>query len=303
MNAKTIVIAVLALIIAAATGLLIQNWMSAQREAMLRSMPKVAKDTGIPKVMVARNVLPAGTFLKPEHLEWREWPKKGIAKNYLVQGKRTINEFVGAVVRRSISAGEPITGGRVVKPGARGYMAAVLTPGMRAVSVPLNATTGIAGFVFPGDRVDLLLTHRPGGKRAKSGQISETVLTGVRVLAVDQRSNDHSQGNAKVPKTTTIEVTPKQAEMVAVAKELGKLSLSLRSLAIEESSGLPAALPMGPARRGRSVTFASDVSRMIGGARRDGGSSVLVIRGRKAASQKVAAEKQAVTEENEGADQ
>ena len=295
MNAKTIVIAIVALVVAAATGLLIQSWMSAQRDAMLRSMPKVAKDTGVPKVMVARKGLPAGTFLKPEHIEWREWPKRGIAKAYLVKGKRTINELVGAVVRRGISAGEPITDGRIVKPGSRGFMAAVLTPGMRAVSVPINATTGIAGFVFPGDRIDLILTHKLSsgkGKKRKSSQVSETVLTGVRVLGVDQRSNDQTQGKGrvKIPKTTTIEVTPKQAEMVAVAKELGKLSLSLRSLAIEEASGLPAALPMGPARRGRTTTHASDVSRMIGrGGQR--GASVTVLRGRKSATQKIGASK------------
>ncbi len=295
MNAKTIVIAIVALVVAGATGLLIQSWMSAQRDAMLRGMPKTAKvDTGVPKVMVARKSLPAGTFLKPEHLEWRAWPKAGIAKAYLVKGKRTINELVGAVVRRGISAGEPISDGRIVRSGERGFMAAVLTPGMRAVSVPINATTGIAGFVFPGDRVDLILTHKLGsgkGKKRKSLQVSETVLTGVRVLGVDQRSNDQrTKGKIKVPKTTTIEVTPKQAEMVAVANQIGKLSLSLRSLAIDQTTGLPAALPMGPARRGRTTTNASDVSRLIGVAR-GRSATVTVLRGRKSATQKLGATK------------
>jgi pilus assembly protein CpaB len=242
--------------------------------------------------MVARKSLPAGTLLKPEHVEWRAWPKNGIAKVYLVKGKRTVNELVGAVVRRGISAGEPLTDGRIVKPGERGFMAAVLTPGMRAVSVKINAITGIAGFVFPGDRVDLILTHKlKSGKGAsrKIHQVSETVLTGVRVLGVDQRTSDQKgKGKIRVPKTTTIEVTPKQVEMVAVARALGKLSLSLRSLAIEASTGLPAALPMGPARRGRTTTRASDVSRLIGvgiGSR----SSVTVLRGGKSSGRKVGA--------------
>ncbi len=293
MNARTIVIAIVALVIAGATGLLIQSWMSAQRNAMLRAMPKAAKDTGMPRVMVARHSLPAGTFLRPEHLEWRAWPKAGVAKVYLVKGKRTIKGLVGAVVRRGISAGEPITDGRIVRSGSRGFMAAVLTPGMRAVSVPINATTGIAGFVFPGDRVDLILTHKlhaGRGKKRKSHQVSETVLTGVRILGVDQRSNDQ-KGKVKIPKTTTIEVTPKQAEIVAVAKEIGKLSLSLRSLAIEQTTGLPAALPMGPARRGRTTTRASDVSSLIGVARGGGGSSVTILRGRKSNTQKLGAKK------------
>ena len=289
MNVKTIVIAIVALVVAGATGLLIQNWMSAQRNAMLRSMPKAKADTGAPKVMVARKSLPAGTFLKPEHVEWRAWPENGVAKVYLVKGKRTVKELVGAVVRRGISAGEPITDGRIVKPGERGFMAAVLTPGMRAVSVRINATTGIAGFVYPGDRVDLILTHKlksGKGQGRKTHQVSETVLTGVRVLGVDQRTSDQkSKGKIRIPKTTTIEVTPKQAEMVAVAKAIGKLSLSLRSLAIEQSTGLPAALPMGPARRGRTATRASDVSRLIGVAG-PGSSTVTVLRGGKSSGRK-----------------
>ncbi len=295
MNAKTIIIAIVGLALAAATGLLIQNWMTAQRDAMLRSMPRTAKaDSGQPKVMVARKPLSAGTFLKPEHLEWRAWPKDGIAKAYLVKGKRTVNELVGAVVRRGISAGAPVTEGSIVKPGERGFMAAVLTPGLRAVSVPINATTGIAGFVFPGDRIDLILTHKlksGRGQNRTTHQVSETILTGVRVLGVDQRSSDQKvKGKIKVAKTATIEVTPKQAELIAVAVQLGKLSLSLRSLAIEEASGLPMALQMGPARRGRSVTRASDVSRLIGVSGANG-PIVTVLRGNKAATQTLGASK------------
>ncbi len=298
MNAKTIIIAIVALVVAGATGLLIQSWMDAQRDAMLRSIPKAPRASGAPKVLVARKSLPAGTFLKAEHVEWRAWPKNGVAKAYLLKGKRTVNELVGAVVRRGISANEPVTEGRIVKPGERGFMAAVLTPGMRAVSVPINATTGIAGFVFPGDRVDLILTHKlksGKGRNKKIHRVSETVLTGVRVLGVDQRSSNQqakgkSKAKVKVPKTTTIEVTPKQAEMVAVAKEIGKLSLSLRSLAIEETTGLPAALPMGPARRGRTTTRASDVSRLIGTAA-ERSPTVTVLRGGKSANRKAGAGK------------
>ena len=297
MNAKTLIIAVVALIVAGATGLLIQSWMNTQRDAMLRAMPKGEKaDTGIPRVMVARKPLPSGTFLKPEHMEWRDWPKNGVAKSYLVKGKRTVNELVGAVVRRGISAGEPITDGRIVKPGERGFMAAVLTPGLRAVSIPVNATTGIAGLVFPGDRIDLILIQKlksGKGKSRTTNRVAETVLTGVRILAIDQRTGDQKakgKVRSKVGKTATIEVTPKQAELVAVANELGKLSLSLRSLAIDQTSGRPVALPMGPARRGRSTTRASDVSRLIG-ITESKTPTVTVLRGNKTAGKKIGATK------------
>jgi pilus assembly protein CpaB len=114
----------------------------------------------------------------------------------------------------------------------------VLEPGKRAVSVSINATTGIAGLVFPGDRVDLILTHNipeeEGGKK-KMRRASETVLKNIRVLAVDQTVDDQT-GEPEVAKTTTLEVTPKQAEIIAVVIELGRLSLSLRSLAREEQA-------------------------------------------------------------------
>lgn len=292
MNTKTIIIAIVALVVAGATGLLIQSWMNAQREAMLRTLPKQEHaDSGAPKVLVARKAMPMGTFIKPENVEWREWPEKGIVKSYMVQGKHRVNELVGAVVRRGISVGEPITDGLIVKPGDRGFVAAVLTPGLRAISIPVNATTGISGLVFPGDRIDLILTQKlqvGKGQNRTTHKVAETVLTGVRVLAIDQRTDDQSgkgKGKTRVGKTATIEVTPKQAEMVALANELGRLSLSLRSLAIEEQSGLPVALPMGPARRGRTTTRASDVSRLVGVAH-SSGSRVTVLRGKKAQAKK-----------------
>lgn len=284
MKPKTLVIALVALVIAAGTAMLIQGWINAQRADLLAQLnkPEAAKAQGL-KVLVAARKLPAGTLLKPIHLEWRAWPSDGQNKNYAVKGKRAKKEFVGAVVRSGISAGEPLTNGRVAKPGERGFMAAVLMPGMRAVSVQINRTTGISGFVFPGDRIDLILTHKyQQGKRGKGGKtvrVSETILTGIRVLAVDQSTNDQTD-KPKVAKTATLEVTPKQAEVLAVAAQLGKLSLSLRSLAFDETSG-KATNPSEPGKRGRTYTRDYDVSRMINRGGGGGSSGVLVLRGSK----------------------
>jgi pilus assembly protein CpaB len=138
---------------------------------------------------------------------------------------------------------------------------------MRAVTVPVNATSGIAGFVFPGDRVDLVLTHRAvtgeGGARQKAGA-SETVLENMRVLAVDQSTNDQKE-KASVSKTVTLEVTPKQVEMISVADQLGQLSLSLRSLPPDDGNDDEPAKPEPEhGFRGRSVTRDDEVSRLIG---------------------------------------
>lgn len=182
---------------------------------------------------------------------------------YAVKGKRKQKEFVGAVVRSSVVTGQPITDDSVVKVGERGFLAAVLTPGMRAVSFPITASSGIAGLVFPGDRVDLILAHKfktAGSGKARVRLASETLLTNVRILAIDQRTDDQKdqKRKSKVGKTVTVEVSPKQAEIISVALNLGKLSLSLRSLA-KKGTGSHA---KGNSR-GHTMTMESEVSRLL----------------------------------------
>lgn len=258
LNPKTVILAVVALLIAVGTGILVQGWMKAQRAAMLASLPKAEKQVvHHVRILVARRTMPAGTLIKPRDVEWRAWPEKGLGKTYFVEGKQKIKDVVGAVVRKGISEGEPISLGRVVKQGDRGFMAAVLTPGMRAVAIPINPISGIAGFVFPGDRVDLLLSQR-----TKNDRTTETLLRGLRILGMDQSTNDQN-GKPRIAKTATIEVTPKQAEMIGVAVQLGKLSFSLRSLAARD--GNKDDLITGPAVRGDTFTRARDVSIVIGG--------------------------------------
>jgi pilus assembly protein CpaB len=137
-------------------------------------------------------------------------------------------------VRYPITAGQPLTVGALVKPGDRGFLAAALGPGMRAVTVPVSERTGVAGFIFPGDRVDLMLTQTVEGE-GRPLKTSETVLRNLRVLATDQSTEQvtNEQGKTVVRNfnTVTLEVTPKLAEKVAVAQTLGTLSLVLRSLA------------------------------------------------------------------------
>jgi pilus assembly protein CpaB len=138
-----------------------------------------------------------------------------------------------------------MTIGSVIKPGDRGFLAAALGPGMRAVTVPVSATNSVAGFVFPGDRVDLVLTQSvSGGGDGEPLKVSETILRNLRVLATDQRMDALGADGKPVVQTysnVTIEVTPKIAEKIAVAQTIGSLSLSLRSLA-DNSSELDAAI-------------------------------------------------------------
>ena len=156
LNPRTIILSVVALLMAGVTAFMVQGWMDSQRAALNAKIPPKPTST---EVMVAKQNLPTGTLLTAAFLEWRPWPEKGIVPTYLVNGKAKIEDLVGSVVRSGIVAGEPIVMARIAKPGDRGFLAAVLKPGMRAMSVPVNATSGISGFVFPGDRIDLILSH------------------------------------------------------------------------------------------------------------------------------------------------
>jgi pilus assembly protein CpaB len=144
-------------------------------------------------------------------------------------------DLLGTVVRNEITAGQPITQGSLIKPGERGFLAAALGPGMRAVTVPVSNISSVAGFVFPGDRVDIVLTQSvAGGGEGQPLKVSETIIRNIRVLATDKRtSGTNAEGKPEVidVSSVTFEATPKIAEKIAVAQTIGQLSLSLRSIA------------------------------------------------------------------------
>jgi pilus assembly protein CpaB len=237
MTLRSVLLLLLAAAAAGFTALYARGWLEAQRTAQLEEsvdlMP-AGQAFSATLVLVAKETLPAGAFVKAENLRWQAWPEEGVDEAYVVKGKRSPEDFAGAVVRGTIGSGQPITEDRVVHPGDRGFLAAVLEPGKRAVSVPVNATSGISGFVFPGDWVDVILTVRLRGKdeegEGTTRFFSETLLSDIRVLAIDQ-TVENVEGEATVAKTATLEVTPKQAEKIALALEMGSLSLSLHSLA------------------------------------------------------------------------
>ena len=265
MNSRSLILAIAAVGTASVTAFMVQGWLEGQRSRLIiKAIP--AKLEAATQILVAKVSLGAGSFVKSSDLRWQPWPEGSVATSYALKGKRKIAEFTGSVVRSGIGAGQPITNEQIVKSGDRGFLAAVLNPGMRAVSVPVTAASAIAGLVFPGDRVDLILSHRfensaPSTKVRKMRHASETVLINVRVLAIDQSTNDQ-QGKVKTkpPKTATLEVEPKQAEIVAVALNLGSLSLSLRSLGLVDG----AEPQTDKTTRGRTATRDIDVSRVLG---------------------------------------
>jgi len=227
MNPRNLILMVLAAAGVILVVLLTRSFLSnAQQQGQPTTAPARVAEA---KILVAKRDLHVGTILKPEDIAWQAWPEKGVSEAYFKSGTDKAQSLNGKVVRVPLTKGEPVTRSSIVAQGDRGFMAAILGTGMRAVTIKLSATSGIGGFVFPGDRVDVILSHALEVSRSEKYQIAETVFQNVRVLAVDQKSS--SDDKAKVAKTATIEVTPKMAEKVAMLSNLGGLTLSLRSLA------------------------------------------------------------------------
>jgi pilus assembly protein CpaB len=273
MGLRRIIVLLIALVAAGGSAMYARSWIEGQQAVQAVAAP--APKEQVHEVLVADADMPAGTFVKPQHLRWQRWPTDDVPESYVLKGVRSDDEMIGAVVRRRISIGEPVTDGAVVKPGERGFLAAVLEPGMRAVSVPVNPTSSNSGLIFPGDRVDLILTQSlvENEEEGSVRRVSETVLSDIRIIAMGADTDDDPEAgkaNEKA-KTATFEVTPAQAEKVALLTELGKLSLSLRSLAGPTPEF--AALPENAA----NLTWDRDVSRVLRSGRLS--SRLLVLRG------------------------
>lgn len=228
---------------------------------LLRSLFATPEEQAKPakaSIAVTAAPLPVGTLIKADDLAWREVPVAEVKKGEIAKDTPSAARLNGAVVRRAIEDGAIVNERDVVFPDAPGFLAAALQPGMRAVSVAIDDVSGNAGLTLPGDRVDLLLTHRLDDGDADSGGgtpkvASETVLSDVRVIAVGQvlRAPEadaaHPTASAGSARTVTLEVTPRDAETVAVVARLGALSLALRSLAVvrdEPAMPAEAALPV-----------------------------------------------------------
>ncbi|MGF7171565.1 pilus assembly protein CpaB [Sphingobium xanthum] len=247
MEPKKIALLAGALIIAVTAAFLARSMFTdgGAPSADAAAMPNPAE---MPHVLVATKSLPVGTIVGPDAYRFQPWPKELVEEAYYIQGKSDDAKLVGSVVRTAISAGQPMTMGSLIQPGDRGFLAAALAPGMRAVTVPVSVQSSVAGFIFPGDRVDLMLTQSvAGGGDGAPLKVSETILRNLRVLATDQRTNALGEDGKPVVQTysnVTVEVTPRMAEKVSVAQTIGAISLSLRSIA-DSNQELEEALASG----------------------------------------------------------
>ena len=222
-------------------------------------------------VLVMARGLSAGSLLKPEDLAVRELNQSTLppgANPDTTEVRRSLN---GAMLRRSEGTGDLVLSGDVTRPGDHGFLAAVLQPGMRAITVGVDAVSGTAGLIWPGDHIDLIMTQSQDGANVPMARrvSAETVLENARVIAIDQRLVQGASPNDKegqTARTVTLEVTEEQASRVAVATRIGRLSLSVRAAEMVATPalapGATGSMTATPARQ-NDLIWAGDVSRAL----------------------------------------
>lgn len=227
MNRSRVIILALAALAAGAAAFLARGFLGGGTEPG-KAQPVAAVATV--GVLVASSNIEAGRPVAPDLVRWQAWPKSTVDSSFITQDVNPNPEQVvkGTVSRAPILAGEPLTNTKIVHSEAAGVMAAMLTPGMRAVSIPITTESGAGGFILPNDRVDVLLTVQISDNPRMFG--SHSILHDVRVLAVDQTYTQDKDQKTVLAKTATLELSPKQAEMLDAAAATGAVSLTLRPL-------------------------------------------------------------------------
>ncbi len=232
MRPIAVIVGGVALLAAGLAAFLANHWLESRSSRTAKPVIVMAD------VLVAARPLPAGTVITANDLRYDHWPKSSVPVALLGPdgGKMPTARFVGAVTRYALVAGQPMSPGSVFRSKGAGVMSGMLKPGMRAVSISITPFTAVSGFAIPGDRVDVLLsadiTKRDGvlvGPVARYA--TQTILRNVQVLAIDQQLAPKAGAAALTGNTATLEVTPRQAEILTTARMMGTLSLTLRSFA------------------------------------------------------------------------
>jgi pilus assembly protein CpaB len=188
-------------------------------------------------VLVAKADINLGQTVTSNDMLWQTWPAAAASNSFIRRSDRpdAAKEITGSIARSPFIAGEPIREPKLIKANGSGFMAAILPQGMRAISTEISAETGAGGFILPNDRVDVILTRREKNPDPKATAtdlvISETKLTNIRVLAIDQAPKEKDGQNSVIGKTVTLELKPEQVPVLSAARQAGVLSLALRSIA------------------------------------------------------------------------
>lgn len=238
MNLARILVLIVALAAGGAAAYLAMTMINQEPEPA--PAPEVAVTTPVPppietgEVLVALRDIPLGNTIDAGDLTWRPWPTSGIAGNYIVRDTSpdAVDDVVGAIARGTFFAGEPITEGKLARTDG-GLLSAMLPAGMRAIALEISTDTSAGGFILPNDRVDVIMTRQDVDfANGEERFVTETILSNIRVLAIDQSVAEQNGEAVVIGRTATLELTPRQAEILTVAQQVAdRLTLSLRSLA------------------------------------------------------------------------
>ncbi len=231
---------VIVLLVALAAGGVAAMLASGSRHVEAPKGPAPPPPLATVDVLVAKADLGVGQVVAASDIAWQAWPAASATANFIRKPDRpdAIKDFVGAIVRSPVLAGEPIRDSKVVAGKGGGFMAAILPHGMRAIALDVSPESGAGGFILPNDHVDVVLTHHDKAAEKALGVekiVSDTILRNVRVLAVDQNVEEKDGQKVVIGKTATIELDPHQAETLARSRQLGTISLTLRSLLDSQS--------------------------------------------------------------------
>jgi len=207
--------------------------------------PQVIKEevtTNTTQVLVAKNEIGLGQIVGPESFRWLDWPVNAVSSSYIQRSTRpnAIEELKNSVARAPMLAGEPVTAMKLVRAGEGSVLAAILPQGMRAISTRIKEETGVGRLILPNDRVDVILIRRMRGRSGGEDYVSDTLFRNIRVLAIGQLIEARDGKKLAEGNTATLELTPRQAEILALANSMGEISLSLRSIADMETRDQPA---------------------------------------------------------------
>ncbi|GIL01215.1 MAG: Flp pilus assembly protein CpaB [Alphaproteobacteria bacterium] len=238
-----------AVVAAGGAGILALRLMS--REPETRVVEVSGPQIALERVLVAKRDIPIGTAMNADMVQWQDWPKEAVGRGFVTQDEapKAREEIAGAIARASLFQGEPIREAKLVR-SDRGYMSAILPEGQRAIATTISTETSAGGFILPNDRVDVIMTRR-AQTNGSNEFITETILENVRVLAIDQTIEEKDGEPVKVGQTATLQLTPRQAEVLIVAQQMAdRLSLALRSLEDSKSPETKAAYHLLVGERG-----------------------------------------------------
>jgi pilus assembly protein CpaB len=275
------ILLLIAAVVAVVAGVVALQWSNKNAPAptaSVASAPAEGQPVNAVEILVARDDIPIGTVIEESMVDKQPWPEHLLLEGFVVSGTADAN-VAGKVARVAFQAREPFSASKLANPNDPSFLAAQLPAGMRAVTMATDTVSGLAGYVFPGDRVDVLLTHnvpaeieaqKAGGSAGSRPAVAEVLVVNVRVLAVNVRPAG-KEARPTTPSSITLEMKDEDTQRLRLAEKIGTLSLVLRSLKDKDMAGVPEPIVL------RGLTHV--------GQEREDGDSVRVVRGAGSVSQ------------------